>query len=225
MSKRLTSVFVQSRETEFFQKLDKYIRDRPDLANQPALLPLIAAQIEYQATDSAFNRYRSEMGQFEDNTGYGQLIGKSTPKPLDPFEIDLPGMTKKLNNFSSKVFVQSERISSCLLRHEKLTNFLNECSAHVPDYQLDGRSAAQLVEMEFQAEFMANGWKCLQMRYDAFSKNMQVLIAVVRLPGTSRSSADFGRFTTSPYRGIVRQAETSPNRRLVSQLPADVTVL
>ena len=183
VNKRLTSAFVQGpRDAEFFKRVNSHLRGRPDLVNQPAFLLLVTAQVEYDAIDNTYNKYRNENAQHEEDTGYGRLMSKATVGSKDAaFSIDqaLPAMTKALNDFKSKILGQTERVQSCLLRHEIIMVFLDATTRFVPDDSVEGHSAAQAREMKQHAEYLANSWKCLQARYDAFERNMHAIIAVV----------------------------------------------
>lgn len=194
---KITSAIIQgSRDTSYYGKLSGYLKERADLAAHPAILLLCAAQLEYEMMDEDYLPLRNDMIDIEKWTGHGSLISKGNGDNLDTFQ-DLPAVTRSLNLFSSKVIRETERVKSCLLRHDRIVEFIDNVDKAISsqgqrgDHSREstkevmslphqkGNRAGKSAELRQHAEFLANGWKCMLHRYEAFEKNMQVQLAVV----------------------------------------------
>ena len=194
---KITSAIIQGpRDPQYYGQLSGYLKERADLATHPAFLLLCAAQLEYETTDENYLPLRDDMIVIEKWTGHGSLISRSNSKNLDLFQ-DLPALTRDLNLFSSKVIGETERVKSCLLRHDCIIEFIDNVDKPISSQgqqsnysgestnevmslpHQKGDRARQSAELRQHAEFLANGWKCILHRYEAFEKNIQVQLAVV----------------------------------------------
>jgi hypothetical protein len=178
-----TSAIIQGpSNSQYLSKLCSYLKERADLAAHPAFLVLVAAQLEYEATDQGYLPLRADMIHIEKWTGHGSLINRSNRENFDLFT-HLPAVTRELNLFSSKVIGETERVKSCLLRHERILELID----HVNRYSTNPETA-QSAELRHNAEFLATGWKSLLYRYEAFEKNVQVQLAVLYNTAVQRDS-------------------------------------
>ena len=184
MRTRLTSAIIQGpKESQYLGKVCKYLKERPDLVAHPAFLLLVAAQLEYETTDESYLTLRNDMISIETWTGHGQLISCTQNDILDIFQ-DLPRVTRELNLFSSKVIAETDRVKSCLLRHEQILGFLDNFDNAIGTTNTIHCS----VELRQHAEFLATGWKSMLIRYEAFDKNVQVQLAVLYNTAVQRDS-------------------------------------
>jgi hypothetical protein len=179
---KITSAIIQGdRDPQYLVKLCKYLKERADLAVHSALLLLVASQLEYQTTDQNYLPLRNDMIRIEKCTGHGLLVNKSYVTNLNLFQ-GLPTITRELNIFFSKVISETERVKSCLLRHECIIDFIDNLDRHC--LELDSKST----ELKQHAEFLTTGWKSLLHRYEAFEKNVQVQLAVLYNTSVQRDS-------------------------------------
>lgn len=194
---RTTSAIIQgSRDISYNGKLSGYLKERADLAAHPAFLLLCAAQLEYEMMEDNYAPLRNDMIDIEKWTGHGSLISKDNGDNLNLFQ-DLSAITRNLNLFSSKVMGETERVKSCLLRHDRIVEFINNVDKVISsqgqggDYcrestkevmslpHRNGNLAQNGTELRQHAEFLVDGWKSMLYRYEAFEKNVQVQLAVV----------------------------------------------
>ena len=203
---KITSAIIQGpRDSQYYGKLSRYLKERADLAAHPAFLPLCAAQIEYETTNENYQPLRGDMIDIEGWTGHGSLFSSSNSNHRDLFQ-DLPAATRDLNLFSSKVIGETERVKSCLLCYDCIVEFIDNVDevissqGHQSNYSSEstnevmplphqkGNRTRKSAELRQHAEFLANGWKCMLHRYEAFEKNIQVQLAVVSdSPGIERA--------------------------------------
>ena len=181
---KTTSAMIQGpREAYYLASLCRYLKERPDMVVHPAYLLMVVAQLEYETTNESYLPLRGGMIHIEKWTGHGQLAGRDAKENPNLFQ-DLPAVTRELNLFSSKVIGETERIKSCLLRHEQILQFMDQVDEASSLLTMSSHSG----ELRQHAEFLATGWEAMLHRYEAFEKNVQVQLAVLYSTAVQRDS-------------------------------------
>lgn len=158
---------------EFFVR---YIKERPDLGENPSFLALLLAQLDFDSAESDYQSVRSRSYDVESKTGHGAVFIHQNLGDLK--HLDLPQMTRYVHLLASRIALAEEHVKICLLRHERLVEFDKRIQyAHSRENSLEWDRNAQ--EMRQHAEWLVDSLRSMLYEIENCAKAAMSQMSIV----------------------------------------------